>query len=247
MAIDVNGFVTSFNSRPPLKTSHFDVTISWGERTQDFRFRVDSTEMPGRAVVPIEHSHYGPPQKIAGGTGYADLTMSVILSEDYSEAEYFYDWMEHATGRHRVSGSRPVGLATASGFNVKYFKTYAGLVNINGYDTKGKRRRTVTLQEAYPILVSPINYSWGSGDIGRINVTMTYRYWTDQVFTEDEVEVGLGEAPPPYDGAATVNQRTQEGSDRIRQLIASGAVQGVGPNNPQGVRVELLPGDYDAG
>ena len=187
MAFRVEEFRASFNK--PARTNSFEVLIlpknidTPPYRFDDLRFRIESTELPGRATTAIDHSYYGPVQKLAGGAVYTDLTMTVLLSEDYKEAEYFYTWTDTIVGNHRRN-PRFAGPASSRGFNVNYLDNYTNNVIIRVFNELGSVKRTVTLVDAYPTLTSPVNLSWNNNEIARMNVTMTFRYWQTEVFED---------------------------------------------------------------
>lgn len=184
MSFHVTEFTANFTR--PAKLNNFEVVISGPQelgRNEELRFKIENAEFPGRTVNAVDHSHYGPIQKVATGSVYADTQFSVLLSDDYNEAEYFNRWMDIIMGNHRNSFGG-AGPSTSQTFNVAYFRDYAKIATIRGFDEQGTLKREVSLIDCYPILVSPVNLNWNSNEIARLNVTMHYRYWKDQLYAE---------------------------------------------------------------
>lgn len=173
----LNDFISSFVK--PARTNRFEVEFP-GSVGEILKYRVENTELPGRAVTSIDQSYYGPVQKMGGTAVYTDLSMTLLLSDYYVESRYFYEWSDKVVGNHRVrSKSTGFGPASAAHFNVGYFDEYKKDVIIRVFDESDVPRKEVTLREAYPSLVSPINLGWGNSDIARLTVTIAYRYWTE--------------------------------------------------------------------
>jgi hypothetical protein len=202
MTFNVNNLVSSINKTGIAKTSHFEVQITGAGDSvleEAMMTRVESIELPGRSLMTAEHkfSNYGPVNKVPyGGQTYGDATLSIILSEDMREKEYFEIWQNSMvnTGAFEVGGSQQdfVGGYVQSKFNTKYFDDYFGTVTIRQYGSAGDLRSIHTLNEAYPLIINPITMNWGTDEVAKMSVTLAYRNYRTTFFKQDQPGLGFG-------------------------------------------------------
>lgn len=202
MPFNVNNLISSINKSGIAKTSHFEVQITGAGDAgleEAMMARVDSCELPGRSLMTAEHkfSNYGPINKVPyGGQTYTDATMSIIMSEDMREKEYFEIWQNSIvnTGAFEV-GSTQSAFSNGyvqSPFNTKYFDEYLGTITIRQYGSAGELRSIYTLNEAYPIILNPVAMSWGQDEIAKMNVTFAYRNYRCVFQKQDQPGLGFG-------------------------------------------------------
>lgn len=186
------------NMATPAMTTQFDVLISLPAEVEAYirrdvpqiaeeligsqramRFKIEAAELPGRSIQTVEHKHYGPVRKVAYGSTYIDTTFTVVNSSDYRETRLFQYWQDYIIGRHRITGdTKPRDAGEL--FNTNYHNNYSsGSVIINAYDLINRKMKSVSLIEAYPLTVSPIQMNWSGDNIAKTQVTMTYRYTQD--------------------------------------------------------------------
>lgn len=202
MTFNVNNLVSSINKSGVAKTSHFEVQITGaGDSSleQDMMARIDAVDLPGRSLLTAEHkfSNYGPINKVPyGGQTYGDLTLSIILSEDMREKEYFEIWQNKIvnTGAFEQSSTQSAFFdgKAQSKFNPKYFDEYFGTVTIRQYGAAGDLRSIYTLNETYPIIINPISMSWGQDDVAKMSVTLAYRNYRVVFQKSDQPGLGFG-------------------------------------------------------
>jgi hypothetical protein len=196
MTFNVNNLVSSLNKTGIAKTSHFEVQITGADDTaieEGLMARVDSTELPGRSLMTAEHkfTNYGPLNKVPyGGQVYTDLSMTIILSEDMREKEYFEYWQNKIVNTGAFEQTNRDG-SVMSKFNTKYFFQYTGSVTIRQYGSAGDLRSIHILNEAYPIIINPITMSWSQDDIARLGVTFVYRNYRCVFNKQDQPSVGI--------------------------------------------------------
>lgn len=140
---------------------------------ETFRFRCEVTQLPGRTISTTDDQAYGPITKFAYETGYQDLDMQIIASEDFRERVFFEVWMENIINQSNLRD----GNKSNAGLS-KYYDQYAtGQVRIFQASPDTKILARYTLYNAYPISLSPMNLTWEEQDTyQRFTVTMTYRY-----------------------------------------------------------------------
>ena len=173
MAIDLQRFMSTMNQQPPARTSNFEVRItSKLGSVNDLTFRAESVALPGRSVSTTDFFDAGPTRKMGYSAIYLETAINFILSERYNEKEYFDQWIDAIVGPHRVQRN-PGG----NRFNAGYYDDYKGTIEIQNFSESGQPTYKTTLIEAFPINISPVQLDWSSGDISKLNVTFTYRYY----------------------------------------------------------------------
>lgn len=202
MTFNVNNLISSINKTGVAKTTHFEVQITGkGDAALEeaMMARIDTVELPGRSLMTAEHkfSNYGPLNKVPyGGQTYSDLTMTMILSEDMREKEYFEIWQNSIvnTGAFETGSGQQdfYGGYVQSKFNPRYFDEYLGTVVIRQYGSAGDLRSIYTLNEAYPIIINPITMSWATDEIAKLSVTFAYRNYRCVFQKQDQPGLGFG-------------------------------------------------------
>jgi hypothetical protein len=196
MTFNVNNLLSSINKTGVAKTSHFEVQVTGaGDSSLEnsMMARIDAVDLPGRSLMTAEHKFsYGPINKVPyGGQTYGDLTMSIILSEDMREKEYFEIWQNSIvnTGAFDLGAIPQTAL---SKFNTKYFDEYLGTVTIRQFGSAGDLRSIYTLNEAYPLIINPISMSWGGDEVAKLSVTMAYRNYQCVFNKQNQPGLGFG-------------------------------------------------------
>lgn len=145
----------------------------------NFKFRCESTELPGRTIATYDDQSTGTTKKLAYDVTYNDINMTIIASEDMHERKIFESWIDRIVlpSSHNAGGS--------SGGIVRYYEDYAkGIVTISQLDSNGSDTiAEYKLHYAYPIQVGAMNLNWSEFDTyQRFAVTLTYRYYTKSFF-----------------------------------------------------------------
>jgi len=201
MPFNVNNLVSSINKTGVAKTSHFEVQITGAGDTyleEAMMSRIDTVDLPGRSLMTAEHkfSNYGPLNKVPyGGQTYGDATISIILSEDMREKEYFEVWQNKIvnTGAFEVgSTQRDFFNASQSKFNTQYFEDYIGTITIRQFGSAGELRSIHTLDEAYPIIINAMSMNWGQDEVAKLSVTFAYRNYRCLFQKQDQPGLGRG-------------------------------------------------------
>ena len=213
MAFSPSQMVANF--KEPAKAHNFEVAITSPiyspYQDGEMRFKCESIEFPGRSAITTDYRLYGTLQKVAYNTIYQDLTMSVLVSSDYNEVEYFNGWFDKVVGSHRTNNFEAPGPTSSLGFDVNYYDEYKSFVNILAYDQTGNVVRNCKLLDAYPLIVNPIALNWNSNEIVRLNVTMTYRYW------KDEQELDIDRTDTKINLTASRTERVRQATERAEQ------------------------------
>lgn len=129
----------------------------------DFSFRCEASTIPGRTVATSDDAGSGPALKIPYDVNYADHEITVICSSDMKERNYFEKWIDN--------------IVTKTG-RVKYHDTYAKgkKLELHQINEAGTTLIKYTLNDIYPIQISPMNLSWEeSNTYQRFTITLSYR------------------------------------------------------------------------
>lgn len=160
------------------KTANFSVDIHLeGADTQSMTFRTSSVQIPGRNIQTMPLEIYGAPQMIPYRADYEPVQMNIMLSEDLREKIFFERWQDKAIGKHRTVGaskSRHVD------FDLGYYDSIHGTVNIRQYDNKGNQIFRCELREAFPSFIGGLDGDWATSELHMLNVTMMYHHYIDE-------------------------------------------------------------------
>jgi len=85
--------------------------------------RIESASLPTRNVLTHDQRYYGPTRKIPYAYLSQDLTLTVILSEDMREREFFMRWQDSILGPSRTMGRGGQPVARHAPFDVGYYDT----------------------------------------------------------------------------------------------------------------------------
>lgn len=163
-----------------------------GDLNSTFRFRCEGAELPGRTIATTDDTSYGATIKYAYDTTYNDINLTIMASEDMRERAYFEIWMDNIV----YTPHRNSNINDMAGGLIRYYDEYAygGKLNVTQVNDKGVQLVKYTLENAFPISLSPMTASWEENDTyQRFTVTMSYRYHTVDFFKKALIP----DPPPP--------------------------------------------------
>ena len=137
------------------------------EYPRHVELRAETCTMPGRNLNTTTDSNiYGPTREIVNGAGFSGEVSISFNSDIYlSERVFFERWQERAYN--------------TVNWNAKYYDDYVGYVEIYSLDKKYGPNYGVRLHEAYPKTIGPLDLNSNpNGELLKIPVNITYRYWT---------------------------------------------------------------------
>mgnify|MGYP001403921257 CR=1 FL=1 len=127
----------------------------------------ESVSFPGQNISTTDDTNvYGPVRQVAESVNYAEnVSLTFQTSSDLEERDFFEDW-------HRR-------IYNEGNWNMQYYNTYVGSLEIYLLDKESKRRYGIKCWEAYPKTISPVSLNYGTRDeIVKIDVDFIFRYWT---------------------------------------------------------------------
>ena len=169
---DITNFLAELNKNGAALPSRYEVLIIPHKLHPDRNFardvsmRVESIEMPGRAVnTSLDANRYGiAPQIVDGITFGGIINLTVQTSRDLRERVFFQSWQE-------------LSWNTAT-WNVGYYEDYIGTIEIYLLDINNIRQYGVKINECYPKEVTAVSLSYTQAtDIIKTSITMQYKYW----------------------------------------------------------------------
>ena len=169
---DITNFLAELNNDGAALPSRYEVLIIPHKLHPDRNFardvsmRVESIEMPGRAVnTSLDANRYGiAPQIVDGITFGGIINLTVQTSRDLRERVFFQSWQE-------------LSWNTAT-WNVGYYEDYIGTIEIYLLDINNIRQYGVKINECYPKEVTAVSLSYTQAtDIIKTSITMQYKYW----------------------------------------------------------------------
>lgn len=176
MAFKIDKFLDHFDKHLDFaKVSKFDVRIAppkgISADTYDLRFQCEAAELPGYNVNSVDNRRYGVAQPVASVPSFADITLTFICAGDMWERKLFDQWMNIVI---------PI-----NNYNPNYKENYTSpKIEIVQYNEASSSNNTeqspyaISLFEAFPITVAPMQLNWGDDAIHRLAVTFKYNYWS---------------------------------------------------------------------
>lgn len=157
-----------------------DATYTSKDIERSLRYRVFSVDFPGRTVGILPLTTYGPPYSIGTMVNYVPITLSILLSPNMIERDYFLAWQDLIGGNHRQV-NRGAGQDFGRSFDIGFYNDYAKLctVEIRQFSETGRLTHTTTLLQCWPNLVSGGTGSWDSDANHIMQVSIVYKQIID--------------------------------------------------------------------
>lgn len=183
------GEITSALLRPSL-TSKFSVSISNpsvldnffnGVSKEEFHMSCSEASLPGVSLntQEITGDRHGVTERNAYRRMYddrLDLTF-YVEGEKYSQIRYFEKWINFIVG----DDTRDVRTGRDYHYKVQYPNDYKTIMQVTKFEKDYGLNLTYTFRDAYPIAINSMPLSYGSTDLLKCTVSMTYlRYIVDE-------------------------------------------------------------------
>lgn len=136
MAFGINQFASEIGKSGVAKTSDFVVEITAPTRAfssvaQSMMLRIEQVSIPSRTLTTFQQNYYGPPRDIPYRYVSSPITLTILLSEDMREREFFMQWQDLFIGTRRVAETP----SSDAIYDCGYFKDCVGTVKIKQYGT----------------------------------------------------------------------------------------------------------------
>jgi len=142
--------------------------------------RCSQVSFPGRTLDTQQDTNiYGPVRNIVQGFSFAELQAQFQLSTDLREKTFFETWQRIAFNPQT--------------FDVGYYNSYIGGMQIWQLDENDRRKYGVELVECFPKSIEPVTLDYAAANqIETFGVSFAYRYWKN-LTDEDDLPKRLGE------------------------------------------------------
>ena len=127
------------------------------------------SEIPPLTLTPIERQYFGRTVKIPGDLVFADLTTTIINTEDYTVRNAIEKWMDIINGTSDNKNNLVMGLGEFG----------QGTGELIHYQQNGTATMTYEFVDIWPTNISEIALSYDTAsDIEQFDVTWAYNYYT---------------------------------------------------------------------
>ena len=169
----LNEFISKVKSTGLAKTNRYRVTIATPSLMTGFMnsgrlitLFCESTSLPGQVIATTEHNVMGEHREFPYMKKYDNITLSFYIDNNFEVKGFFDNWLNSVSNTQNKITS--------------YYKDYIAptvLIEVLPMDSEVSAY-SITLHEAYPKGISPIQLSADSRDIAKIGVSLNYKYYT---------------------------------------------------------------------
>lgn len=158
---------------------------------QDLTYLCEVAEMPGRQFMNMDIRYYGPNYKLPFQTVYEDITLTFICRSESVERRFFDNWMQI--------------INPTTHFDFTYRDDYKCTIEIFQYadysDDMDDFIPTykVTLEDAYPIAITPQPLVWTDNQFQKLLVNFTYARYVREDFVKPTQSVDWKTNTPSTD------------------------------------------------
>lgn len=184
----LNEFISQVAGEGLMRTSRFAVSfalptaISSGLYEGNLRnilLYCDNINLPGITIETTAAKTFGEERQMPHQKQFETINMGFYVDNSMSVKSLFDNWV----GAIQDPQTRS--------FN--YYWNYVSDITIDVFDIADKNRYQVTLFQAYPKSISPIQMDYGNKDVMKLSVAMEYKYWRSST-TTNTVNSFLGDA-----------------------------------------------------
>lgn len=130
-----------------LRTNRYRVFITnpiTGSLDQNSSMNCVSCDFPGCSFGTYDKRTKGPIWKLPNDRIYTEVNLAFYVDSNATTRKYFQAWQDGIT----------------SGDNFKFFSDYKGEIIIQEFTRDGNVAQTATIQDVYPVIISPITLSY---------------------------------------------------------------------------------------
>ena len=169
----LNEFISKVKSTGLAKTNRYRVTIATPALMPEFMnsgrlitLFCESTSLPGQVVATTHQRIMGEMREFPYSKMFDNITLSFYIDNNFEVKGFFDNWLNSVSNTQNKITS--------------YYKDYIAptvLIEVLPMDSEVSTY-SITLHEAYPKGISPIQLSADSRDIAKIGVSLNYKYYT---------------------------------------------------------------------
>ena len=177
----LNNFISQIKKEGLARTSRFNVIITPPDKslistsTAGFDnnrliLLCDKFDIPNLSLATNDIQMYGEVRSMPYQKIFDKVNMSFYVDTDMNVKKFFDKWAQliiNPTSRFQ-----------------SYYDQYITQVDVIINDVAEKAVYRVSLHECYPTMIGGINLDYANKDVMKLNVTMTYKYYTVSEFTD---------------------------------------------------------------
>lgn len=171
----IKDFTSYVSNKGLMRTARYTVIIpynpgNYGGSTRVISLLCDQVQLPGLNYNTAANASFGETREVPTTRLYDNISLSFFVDNQMLTKKYFDDWLFNIQD------------PTTRKFN--YYANYISNLDILVEDLDDNIKYGITLHEAYPKTISPIQFDYASKDVMKINVSMAYKYWTPMQIAE---------------------------------------------------------------
>jgi hypothetical protein len=172
-------FIDQVKNKGLARTNRYTVSIGYpGDSMSIAGLLCDAVNLPGMNYATTPNRIFGEVREVPYERGFDPVTLTFYVdAEEMKVKKVFDDWMAAIMNpRTRVLG---------------YYRDYVKDIAIAINTVDDQTPYVLTLYEAYPKTIAPIQLDYNSRDVMKLSVTFSYKYWNTS-----GLEAASGTAPP---------------------------------------------------
>lgn len=167
-----SNFVQEVLSRGVAKPNRYEINIDTPvcvnapNQARLVNLFCDQAIFPLTRVLTSRQQVFGPPTYFPVGIDYGgdNINLQFLVDRNMQVKQFFDKWMD--------------GIINRDTFTANYRRNYATKIRIDQLDETDKIMYRVELEDAFPIVISPLTLDSGlSNNVHKLSVTFTYRRW----------------------------------------------------------------------
>lgn len=177
MPFDINQFLGEISRGGVTKTNLYDIIVTRTAKPdvqveRQISMRAENFNLPSRSSNVVEIPYVGPTLKIGTDAHYENITMTIILSEDQGEREYFEEWLDLIAGKMRTDGE-----SSKSSYGIGYYNEYVGTIKAIVFNEVEDQTYAYDFINAFPVSVEAIEMNYNDVQVAKLSVTFAFHYY----------------------------------------------------------------------
>lgn len=187
----LNDFIASIKTEGLMRNNRFAIqfsvpaTVNQTFDLQKVMLYCDSVNLPSVTVETAQARTFGEFKEMPYNRLFDNITMGFYVDNGMQVKLLFDQWINSIQDPDtRV---------------MNYYRNYTTDITIDVYDIAEENRYQVTLYEAYPKMISPIQMDYGNKDIMKLTVSMNYKYWKSSAMESSGISASSVQENPALD------------------------------------------------
>lgn len=155
----------------PIQSCRFGVVIrpvgslirAYAPFSRDLFYLCEIAELPGKGFQNAPVRYYGHNINLPVSVQFEEINLTFICRQAFLERQFFDDWMTI--------------INPPNTFDLNYRDDYRAEIEIFQFDNQGTAQYSISLQDAWPVLVNPQPMTWGDDNFQRVVVAFSFSKW----------------------------------------------------------------------